>query len=333
MAMSPFIRRLRDLIGNELLVLPSVAVLPRDDRGRVLLVKLIDSGLWATIGGAVEPDESPQEAALREAHEEAGVELKLGPILAVLGGREYRMTYPNGDQTSYVVTVYDAAIVGGTPTADGDETSAVQWWAPSDLPVNQMSTLTRALLRDVGISPSELEPLVPASWARFFRWLRKPVRRCASTRRMPCSAVCGFWLERGLWRGCSRGCCTTSMARYCDAVLVVTPSRPLLPDCPSLSSQPWAPAPANGGACLSLECRMEIVSCSLRRTTASSTIRPGTTTSKPIRGAALPSAVSVTRWRPTRLRVRNASGCGSWTCRCTRHVTTTRSERETVASR
>jgi 8-oxo-dGTP pyrophosphatase MutT (NUDIX family) len=152
MAMSPFIRRLRDLIGNELLVLPSVAVLPRDHGGRVLLVQLIDSGLWATIGGAIEPDESPQEAALREAQEEAGVKLKLGLILAVLGGPEYRMTYPNGDQTSYVVTVYGATIAGGTPTADNDETSAVQWWAPRDLPVNQMSTLTRALLRDVGIS-------------------------------------------------------------------------------------------------------------------------------------------------------------------------------------
>jgi 8-oxo-dGTP pyrophosphatase MutT (NUDIX family) len=150
--MSPFIRRLRDLIGNELLVLPSAAVLPRDDSGRVLLVRLIDSGLWATIGGAIEPDESPQEAAFREAEEEAGVQLKLGPILAVLGGPEYRMTYPNGDQTAYVVTVYDASVIGGTVTADGDETSAVEWWDPSDLPHSQMSTLTRALLRDVGIS-------------------------------------------------------------------------------------------------------------------------------------------------------------------------------------
>jgi 8-oxo-dGTP pyrophosphatase MutT (NUDIX family) len=149
--MSPFIRRLRDLIGNELLVLPSAAVLPRDDSGRVLLVRLIDTGLWATIGGAIEPDESPQEAALREAEEEAGVQLKLGPILAVLGGPEYRMTYPNGDKTSYVVTVYDATIVGGTLTADGDETSAVAWWDPSELPHSEMSTLTRALLRDVGI--------------------------------------------------------------------------------------------------------------------------------------------------------------------------------------
>ena len=110
MAMSPYIRRLRDLIGNELLVLPSAAVLPRDDRGRILLVRLIDSGLWATIGGAIEPDESPEEAALREAEEEAGVKLKLGPILAVLGGPEYRLTYPNGDQTSYVATVFDATV-------------------------------------------------------------------------------------------------------------------------------------------------------------------------------------------------------------------------------
>jgi 8-oxo-dGTP pyrophosphatase MutT (NUDIX family) len=149
--MSPFIRRLRDLIGNELLVLPSAAVLPRDARGRVLLVRLIDSGFWATIGGAIEPDESPQEAALREAEEEAGVRLKLGPILEVLGGPEYRLTYPNGDQTSYVVTVFDATVIGGTPTADGDETSAVAWWEPSELPHDQMSTLTRALLRDVGI--------------------------------------------------------------------------------------------------------------------------------------------------------------------------------------
>ena len=159
--MSPFVRRLRDRVGNELLVLPSVAVLPRDEEGKVLLVRIIDSGLWATIGGAVEPDESPQEAARREAQEEAGVELELGPVLAVLGGPEYRLTYPNGDQTSYVVTVYDAIVSGGTPTADGDETSDVAWFDTKDLPHPQMGTLTRALLRDAHVSQG---PTPPAGW-------------------------------------------------------------------------------------------------------------------------------------------------------------------------
>ena len=115
------------------------------------MVRLIDSGLWATIGGAIEPDETPEQAALREAEEEAGVELRLGPIVAVLGGPEYRLTYPNGDQTSYVSTVFDATVIGGTPRPDLDETSAVRWWPCDRLPYDEMSRFTRALLDAVGV--------------------------------------------------------------------------------------------------------------------------------------------------------------------------------------
>ena len=117
----------------------------------MLLVRIIDTGNWATIGGAIEPDESPAEAAVREAEEEAGVTLRLGRLLGVVGGPEYRMTYPNGDQVSYVVTAFDARVIGGIPRPDGDETSAVGWWEPDDLPFDGMGPLTRALLRDVGL--------------------------------------------------------------------------------------------------------------------------------------------------------------------------------------
>jgi ADP-ribose pyrophosphatase YjhB (NUDIX family) len=150
-AIAPYIRRLREMVGTELLVLPSAAALPRDEAGRVLLVRIIDTGQWAVIGGAIEPDESPQDAARREAEEEAGVTLELGPILGVLGGPEFRITYPNGDQTSYVSTVYAATVIGGTPQPDGDETSAVGWWDPEHLPYDEMSTFTRALLAAVGL--------------------------------------------------------------------------------------------------------------------------------------------------------------------------------------
>ncbi len=152
MAIAPYIRRLRELVGHELLVLPSAAVLPRDHDGRVLLVRISDTGQWAVIGGAIEPDEPPEHAALREAEEEAGVTLRLGPILAVLGGPEFRLTYPNGDQTSYVSTVFDATVVGGTPTPDGDETLAVEWWEPDAVPYAEMSGFTRALLAGVGFA-------------------------------------------------------------------------------------------------------------------------------------------------------------------------------------
>jgi ADP-ribose pyrophosphatase YjhB (NUDIX family) len=151
MAIAPYIRRLRELVGTELLVLPSAAVLPRDETGQVLLVRIIDTGEWAVIGGAIEPDESPEHAAVREAEEEAGVTLELGPILAVLGGPEFRITYPNGDQTSYVSTVFTATVIGGTPRPDGDETSEVHWWEGEHLPYDEMSSFTRALLAAVGL--------------------------------------------------------------------------------------------------------------------------------------------------------------------------------------
>jgi ADP-ribose pyrophosphatase YjhB (NUDIX family) len=147
---APHIQRLRSLVGHELLVLPSAAVLPRDDDGRILLVRIIDTDQWAVIGGAIEPDESPEQSARREAEEEAGVQLTLGPILAVLGGPEFRLTYPNGDQTSYVSIVFDATVSGGTPRPDGDETSAVRWWDRHEIPYDEMSSFTRALLRAVG---------------------------------------------------------------------------------------------------------------------------------------------------------------------------------------
>jgi 8-oxo-dGTP pyrophosphatase MutT (NUDIX family) len=150
MGIAAHVKRLRDLVGHELLVLPSAAVVPRHDDGRILLVRLIDTGQWAVIGGAIEPDESPQQAAVREAEEEAGVRLSLGPILGVIGGPEYRVTYPNGDQTAYVSTVFDATVIGGSPRPDGDETSAVQWWPRHQLPYDEMSSFTRALLRAVG---------------------------------------------------------------------------------------------------------------------------------------------------------------------------------------
>jgi ADP-ribose pyrophosphatase YjhB (NUDIX family) len=157
-AISPHIKRLRQLVGHELLVLPSAGVLPRDTEGRILLVRLIDTDQWAVIGGAIEPDESPQQAAVREAEEEAGVTVELGPILGVIGGPEFRLTYPNGDQTSYVSTLFDATVIAGTPTPDGDETSAVAWWAPPELPYEEMSAFTRALLGAVGLGPTPARP-------------------------------------------------------------------------------------------------------------------------------------------------------------------------------
>ncbi|MCL2769157.1 MAG: NUDIX domain-containing protein [Solirubrobacterales bacterium] len=151
MGISPHLRRLREVVGHDLLLLPSVAVLVWDDHGRLLLVRDADTGLWQTIGGAIEPDESPHHAAMREAHEEAGVSVGLGRIRGVIGGPQFRMRYPNGDLVSYVPTVFDAHVVEGTPRPDGEETIDVAWFSPSELGVAPLTEFTRALFEAVNV--------------------------------------------------------------------------------------------------------------------------------------------------------------------------------------
>ena len=157
MGMSPYLAALRAKIGRDLVLAPSVAVLVRDADGRLLMVLNRDTGLWQTVGGVVEPDESPQEAAVREALEEAGVAVELGAIVAVAGGPQFRLTYPNGDQVAYVSTVFDARVLGGEPRADGEETSAVEWFMLSELARADVDEFTRALLA-AAIPPGGIEP-------------------------------------------------------------------------------------------------------------------------------------------------------------------------------
>lgn len=151
MPVSPYIERLRRSVGHDLLLLPSVAVLPQDAHGRLLLVRQTDDGRWATIGGAIEVDEVPEDAAVREAEEEAGVQVELTRLLIVLGGPQFRKTYPNGDQAAYVSSVYEARVVGGTPRPDHEETLEVAWFDPADLASAELGDFARSTFRALGL--------------------------------------------------------------------------------------------------------------------------------------------------------------------------------------
>src|SRR6516225_2159666 len=115
MPLSRYLRAVRAKIGHDLLMLQSATVMLFDGTDRLLLARDTDSGLWMTIGGAIEPDEAPADAAVREVWEETGLLVEPSGILGVFGGPEFRITYPNGDNVSYIVTVFAARLVGGEP--------------------------------------------------------------------------------------------------------------------------------------------------------------------------------------------------------------------------
>jgi 8-oxo-dGTP pyrophosphatase MutT (NUDIX family) len=148
MAMSAYLRDLRAKVGNELLLLPAVAVFVVDEQsGQVLLCRNAGQTHWEAIGGMVEPHEHPLTAAQRELHEETGLLVGLEDLvlLGSVGGSEYLVTYPNGHQVSYVTTVYRVASRGAQPVADGAEVTAVSWHSLVEL--NDRADQTDHLVR------------------------------------------------------------------------------------------------------------------------------------------------------------------------------------------
>jgi ADP-ribose pyrophosphatase YjhB (NUDIX family) len=145
------IARLRAVVGHELLLMPSVSVLPVDGAGRVLLVRHAghDDG-WGVLGGAVDVGESPAAAAVREAGEEISADVRLVRLVDVLGGPDYEVSYPNGDRAAYVTAVYEARIITGSPAPGDGELSELAWFTPGQLPGLQLSRFSRALLHATG---------------------------------------------------------------------------------------------------------------------------------------------------------------------------------------
>ena len=146
MPIPPYVAGLRSLVGHELLWLPGITAVVRDDAGRLLLARRSDTHLWALVSGIVDPGEEPAVAAAREVAEETCVDVVVEALAAISTTDE--VTYPNGDRSVYLDLLFLArptspAAVAAAAVGD-DENLAVGWFAPDELPTDIMeSTLFR----------------------------------------------------------------------------------------------------------------------------------------------------------------------------------------------
>ncbi|RSO08564.1 NUDIX hydrolase [Streptomyces sp. WAC 06783] len=132
MATPDFIRDIRAGIGHQLLWLPGVSAVVFDDRGRVLLGRRVDNGMWSIIGGIPEPGEQPAETAVREVFEETAVHVV--PERVILVEALQRVRYPNGDECQFMDISLRCRAVGGTAVVNDDESLEVGWFALDALP-------------------------------------------------------------------------------------------------------------------------------------------------------------------------------------------------------
>lgn len=141
-----FILKLREKIGHDPLWLVGVTAYIEDACGRVLLGQRADTGNWALICGINEPGEEPADTVVREAYEEAGVDVVPTALVSVKAG-DRMITYANGDQTRYLDVLFICRLAEGGATAprvNDEESLAVGWFSLDALPEPlQPSTVER----------------------------------------------------------------------------------------------------------------------------------------------------------------------------------------------
>jgi 8-oxo-dGTP pyrophosphatase MutT (NUDIX family) len=163
--MAEYVRHLRDIVGGaELLQIPSVSIALRDSDGRVLMARHSEGDLWLLPGGAVEPAETPADAAVREMFEETGLFVRLTGLVGVFGGPEYVVRYRNGHRTSYVMSVFEAEVGGGVPQLDSREVLEVRFVTEREADGLSIASWVGEVLRSVFL-PDRTPGFRGATWS------------------------------------------------------------------------------------------------------------------------------------------------------------------------
>ncbi|GAB3557982.1 ADP-ribose pyrophosphatase YjhB (NUDIX family) [Actinopolyspora lacussalsi] len=108
--------------ANSLVV--AVAVVGRDESGRVLLIERTDNDLWALPGGAQDIGETTRQAALREVAEETGLIVELTDIVGIYSDPRHVIAYDDGEvrqEFSIVFTARTDKRAGGLPGSEAED--------------------------------------------------------------------------------------------------------------------------------------------------------------------------------------------------------------------
>lgn len=136
---------------------PGARAVILDRSGRVLLIRSLwgDEVLWFTPGGALQPGESFEEAALRELREEVRLDVSLGPCVwlrrATWEWRERGTWYATTERFFLVRLDVDEPAVDLAVGADEMVTLAeARWWTLGDLRASGEPVSPRALVTLLG---------------------------------------------------------------------------------------------------------------------------------------------------------------------------------------
>jgi ADP-ribose pyrophosphatase YjhB (NUDIX family) len=104
--------------------LGSCAVLFDENRGKILLTRRADNGLWCLPGGKMESGESVEECCRREVLEETGLQVRPRRLIGIYSNRDQLVIYPDGHKVQMVVLSFEVEITGGRLGLSNETTAA-----------------------------------------------------------------------------------------------------------------------------------------------------------------------------------------------------------------
>lgn len=108
-------------------LVPSVNVVVVNDAGEILMIRRSDNDNWAIPGGAIDLGESVAQAAVRETHEESGIECEITGVVGIYSDPKHVILYTsNGEVRQEFSIVLTARPVSGQLTPSS-ESSEVRW--------------------------------------------------------------------------------------------------------------------------------------------------------------------------------------------------------------
>jgi 8-oxo-dGTP pyrophosphatase MutT (NUDIX family) len=153
MPMSDYILHLREKIGHQMLFLPCVSGVIRDRDDRVLLARHSEGGQWTVPGGAIEPEETPADAVVRELWEETALVVRPQAVRGIYGGPEFALTYVNGDRVTFVTIMFDCQVTGGDARPDGLEILELQYFTSAEVAHLDLQPWVRTVTHDLFRKP------------------------------------------------------------------------------------------------------------------------------------------------------------------------------------
>lgn len=146
MRLSPEVMYANRQADARTIVRVGVAVVVRDDGGKILLERRSDCGWWGCLGGRVEPGESVEQAAVREVYEETGLSVRITGLIGLYSEPAGRIvTFPDN-----VVHLVDAAVTAEILSGElriSSESEELKFFAPQELP-EEIVPPARQLLAD-----------------------------------------------------------------------------------------------------------------------------------------------------------------------------------------